>query len=535
MSILRKILVAALAAGMLTGVALAAEAEIPDEHLTDVKEAHEAEISILCIGNSILNHGPSDSIGWSGSWGMAASSADKDYYHLLQGKVADAGYTNVSWSSTGLATFERTIDTRVDYDYASEIAAQLAPSVDKAKPDVVIFQIGENVSSPHTTDSYENALTMLAAYCKKVNPDVEVIFCKPFWGGTSKCDGAQNAALHLGYTYADLSQFNTADNKALGLFEHSGVASHPGDLGMENIAEEIFGQLETILYKKYVDPEQVAVKLDGRYLRFDVLPRLIDDRTMIPVRAVAEAFGAEVGWIDETETVTIDTDETKITMKLGEGFFTKNGKKIDLDVPAREIDGRTLVPARAIAEALDCEVDWDDATQTAYIALPVDVKAAAFPKAIDADPCNDTKTSGFYAGSSSKLTVAEDDEEHGKVIHVEATTDKKSWTYIWARMDLEPGKTYVIEADIKALPKNGAGDTIETLGIGFCLHYDNADHGVKMATGKVDEWTHVSFECEIPETMVKLPDNDAFGIFANPDGDVAGSFAVDNITVKVKE
>ena len=71
--------------------------------------------------------------------------------------------------------------------------------------------------------------------------------------------GAQNAAIHLGFTYADLSQFNTNDNKAVGLFEHSGVASHPGDKGMANIADEIYKQLEIILYKKYRDPNQVDV------------------------------------------------------------------------------------------------------------------------------------------------------------------------------------------------------------------------------------------------------------------------------------
>ena len=106
----------------------------------------------------------------------------------------------------------------------------------------------------------------------------------------SLCMGAQNAAINLGFTYADLAQFNTNDNKAIGLFEHGGVANHPGDKGMANIAEEIFKQLDIILYKKYKDPEQVEVKLDGKYITFDVLPRLVNDRTMIPVRAVAEAF-----------------------------------------------------------------------------------------------------------------------------------------------------------------------------------------------------------------------------------------------------
>lgn len=536
MRILQKILCTTLAIGMLGISALAAEVEIPDEHLTDVKEGSDASINVLCIGNSILCHGPSESIGWSGNWGMAASSEDKDYYHLLQQKVADAGYTNVNWSFSGFAPFEREIDTRVDYDYASEIASMLAPSVQKAQPDVIIFQIGENVNKEHTSVSYENALTRLADYCRSVNPAVDVIFCKPFWGGNAKCKGAQNAALNGGFTYADLSQFNTAENMALGLFDHNGVASHPGDKGMENIAEEIFGQLNTVLYKKYVDPDQVTVKLNGRYLRFDVLPRLIEDRTMIPVRAVAEAFGAKVGWIDETQTVTIDTDATKIVMNLGESFFTKNGEKKDLDVPALEIDGRTLVPARAVAEALDCTVDWDNDTQTAYITMAeTAAPVIGAVKAIDADPCEDLTTSGFYAGTNSRVTVVDEEGEHGKYIQVEATTDKKSWTYVWAKMVLEPGKTYVIEADIKALDKNGAGETVDSASVGFCLRYSGADHGIKMAGAKVDEWTHVTLEATLPESMESNPDGDAFGIFANPDGDVARSFAIDNVTVKIKE
>lgn len=534
MNFFKKVLFSALLLGALSAAAFAADAEIPDEHLKDIKDSDAQSISILCVGNSILAHGPSESIGWSGSWGMAASSKDKDYFHLLQQKVADAGYENVTWSSVGVAPLERAIDKRMDYDYASEINSMLAPSVTKALPDVVIFQIGENVNQDPTRASYELALTKLAEYCMSVNPDVQIIFCKPFWDGTALCMGAQNAAINLGFTYADLAQFNTNDNKATGLFEHAGVANHPGDKGMANIAEEIFKQLDVVLYKKYRDPEQVEVKLDGKYVHFDVLPQIVNDRTMIPVRAVAEAFGAKVGWEEETETVIIENDSTKILMKLGENFFTKNGEKMDLDSPAFETGGRTLVPARAIAESLDCKVDWDDKTQTALISSPVE-EEAKIPAAIDADPCENLKTNGFYAGGNSKVTVVDDDEEHGKVFKVEATTAGKSWTYIWVKMDFEPGKTYIVEADLKGSDKNGADETVEKGNIGFCLHFDGKDHGIKMTQVKTNEWTHVSVEYTIPADMTKNPDNDSFGIFADPLDGIANSFLVDNITVKVKE
>ena len=532
MSFLKKALFAALMLGAFSTAAFAAEAEIPDEHIKNVNEAKDEQISILCVGNSILNHGPNQDIGWSGSWGMAASSKDKDYFHLLQKKVEDAGYSNVSWSAVGVATLERAIDKRTDYDYKSEIASYLAPSVDKAKPDVVIFQIGENVNQGPTRESYKIAMTKLAEYCVSVNPDVQVIFCMPFWGGESKCMGVKDAAEAMGFTYADLSQFNTTENMAIGLFEHGGVAAHPGDAGMANIAKEIFEQLSVVLHKKYVDPEQVAVKLNGKYLYFDVLPQITDSRTMIPVRAVAEAFGAEVGWDGDTETVTIVRPGTKITMKLGENFFMKNDTKMELDVPAFETGGRTLIPARAVAEALDCKVEWDEANWTAIITAPE--KVVAKIGAIDNDPCDTLAVSGFYPGSS-KLNIKDDDDAHGKAIYVETTAIGKVWTYVWAKMDLEPGKTYTIEADLKALPKDGAGNDVDTVGIGFCMHHDSKDHAVKVTTVKVaDGWVRATAEYTIPADGVKN-DDDRFGIYANPVNDIAASFAIDNITVKVKE
>ena len=133
MKFFKKLLFSALLLGALSAAAFAADAEIPDEHLKDIKDSDTQSISILCVGNSILAHGPSESIGWSGSWGMAASAQDKDYFHLLQQKVADAGYENVTWSSVGVAPLERTIDKRMDYDYASEINSISAKMLTKAR------------------------------------------------------------------------------------------------------------------------------------------------------------------------------------------------------------------------------------------------------------------------------------------------------------------------------------------------------------------------------------------------------------------
>lgn len=538
LSFLKKALFAALCIGTFSFAVAAAEAEIPDEHLKSITEAQSEKINVLCIGNSILMHGSAESIGWSGNWGMAASAEDKDYYHLLQQKVADEGYTNVSWSRVGVATLERTIDKRMDYDYASEISQFLAPSVKAANPDIIILQIGENVDKGPTRASYEHALTKIAEYFVSQNPDVQVIFCMPFWYSSAKSGGVLDAAKATGFTYANLSQFDNNENKATGLFTHGGVANHPGDKGMANIADEIFKQLKVVLYKKYVDPAQVEVKMDGQYVDFDVPAQLIDDRTMIPLRGVAEAFGAEVAWEEATETVTIRTETpletTEIVMKLGDAFFTKNGERVSLDVPALTVNDRAMVPARAISEALDCKVDWDDKTQTVLITVPEQTEA--YPKSLN-DPCNSLTKSAFFS-SNATLTVKEDeDSDHGKVIYVTPlSADTKAWTYIWAKMDLVPGKTYTLEADVKFLGKDAKGNAMEAAEVNYCMHFDGTDHGVKvMKVNAADGWTHISMSYSLPENMVPVPGDDRIGIYANPKGDVPVGFVVDNIVVKIAE
>ena len=538
--LLKKILFAALAVTTLSVCAVAeqdihADGVIPDEHNPVVNEANNEEISIAVMGNSILGHGKAEGIGWYGEgWGMAASGPDKDYISQLKGYVKDMGFTNVKWSTVSLATLERTIDKRMDYKYESEIKSYVAPTIDRAQPDIVIFQIGENVSGGPTRESYAHALTLMAEYCKSVNPDVEIIFCKPFWGGDAKVAGVEIASKNTGFTYADLAQFNTNENKAIGLFEHSGVAAHPGDLGMANIAKEIFSQLKIVLNKKYINKEQVEVKLDGKYMIFDVPAQIINGRTMVPVRAISEAFGAEVDWVEETKTVIIDAPSAYITMVLGENFFTKNGKKIELDVPATEVNWRTLVPIRAISEALDCDVKWDEAKWTAIITKPEEVKTAS-PKELKADNCNTLSNSGFFS-SNADLEVVSDEGSVNKYINVKSKMGAtQSWTYIWSKMSLIPGATYVIEAEVKLLDKDGAGNAVEKSSIGGCLHFNGKDNGLGTKDISVsDGWVKMTFEGKVPEDFVRNPDDDQVGIYVNPVNKIGASFAIDNISVTVK-
>jgi len=124
---------------------------------------------------------------------------------------------------------------------------------------------------------------------------------------------------------------------------------------LENI-KEITKQLEA-QGMDILSIENVISK-KGKF-KFDVPPVIKEGRTLIPVRAISEGFGAEVAWDAETKTVTITKGDITITLKLDDRTATVNGQEVTLDVPAELMNGRTVVPLRFIAESLGLTVKWD--------------------------------------------------------------------------------------------------------------------------------------------------------------------------------
>ena len=85
------------------------------------------------------------------------------------------------------------------------------------------------------------------------------------------------------------------------------------------------------------------------------------DRTLVPVRFIAERMGAEVQWEDATRTITIQKGETTLVMQVGSTAYTKNGAPMEMDAaPCITEDARTFVPLRFVSEALDRAVFWDE-------------------------------------------------------------------------------------------------------------------------------------------------------------------------------
>ncbi len=84
-----------------------------------------------------------------------------------------------------------------------------------------------------------------------------------------------------------------------------------------------------------------------------------ENRTLVPLRATMEAFGATVRWDAETSTALVTKNEATVTCKIGENRIFRNGTEIPNDTAAIIKDSRTYLPIRAVLEALDAKVDWD--------------------------------------------------------------------------------------------------------------------------------------------------------------------------------
>lgn len=121
----------------------------------------------------------------------------------------------------------------------------------------------------------------------------------------------------------------------------------------------------SIIQPKKISP--IKVLLNDKEIKFDVHPQTINDRTMVPLRAIFEELGATIEWNGEAKTVQSVKDETVITLTVGVPSIVINGVEKELDVAPVIIDGRTLVPVRAVSEAFMLNVDWDGATKTVLI------------------------------------------------------------------------------------------------------------------------------------------------------------------------
>ena len=111
----------------------------------------------------------------------------------------------------------------------------------------------------------------------------------------------------------------------------------------------------------------ITVTINEQILTMDVPPIIKEGRTLVPLRAIFEALGAQVSWDAPTGKITGTKGNTLVVLHVGNKSASSNGNQITLDVAPQIINGRTMVPTRFVAESLGAKVEWNAATSTVSV------------------------------------------------------------------------------------------------------------------------------------------------------------------------
>ena len=159
--------------------------------------------------------------------------------------------------------------------------------------------------------------------------------------------------------------------------------------------------------------DDVRMWVDGKYIESDVSPYIVVDRTIVPVRSIAEALGYKVDYIDATRTVIIEDGENVITMEIDKRTAKVNGKTIELDTEPEIRHNRTYVPVRYVAETLGKDVDWDDDNYTVVIGKGYQGKVQGTKGPITADEAKEIALN--FVGSGGRITEFESDDDEYEI------------------------------------------------------------------------------------------------------------------------
>ena len=119
-----------------------------------------------------------------------------------------------------------------------------------------------------------------------------------------------------------------------------------------------------------IEDPTVGLIINEQWASADQPPVLENGRTLAPIRIVSELLGFDIDWEAETEKITISKADTTITMHIGSKILTKNGKQTETDVAPAILNQRTIIPVRVVAELLDCTVEWHEKSYTVFINSP---------------------------------------------------------------------------------------------------------------------------------------------------------------------
>lgn len=190
---------------------------------------------VLFVGNSITFHGEKPDIGWNRACGMAASCREKDYVHLLMAQILEKDL-EAAFCICQVAEWERS------YKKGQEMLTLYEQARD-FQADIIVMRMIENCpKEDFDAEIFEKEYERLIDFFKD-DRQARVILTTGFWHHIGD-DVIRRVAERRNMPLVELGDLGEDEQmKAIGLYEHSGVANHPGDFGMEKIAERIYEKL----------------------------------------------------------------------------------------------------------------------------------------------------------------------------------------------------------------------------------------------------------------------------------------------------
>ena len=242
---------------------------------------------------------------------------------------------------------------------------------------------GEWMSAvPNTAGTYDVKITRAA------DGDINPFACEIFEGLvlTKKRSSSSGAATQ---TYT--AQFDTSGGSAVDKVktDKNGKIERPADPTKEgyifvgwysdskltkpfDFSAELTAN--STLYAKWKENNEIILTIGsrkisvfGREIKNDVAPKIVNDRTMLPIRIVAESLGGTVTWNGELQRVTIQKGADVILITIGADTAYVNGTAVKLDAAAFVENGRTYLPLRFVSETLGAQVVWNEAEKTVTI------------------------------------------------------------------------------------------------------------------------------------------------------------------------
>lgn len=286
-------------------------------------------MKILYLGNSITLHGINRDIGWNGEWGMAASAPENDYVHVLNRLLEAHTGKPVESLVRNIADFEREPEAFDPDAYAG---------LRDWMPDILVLRISENTPEDKT-DAFGEAYLRLIRYFQR--DGLQIFAVGPFWKHDRKEACIRKSEEIPGVRYVTLQHLHSAEYQAIGQFEHAGVAAHPSDRGMKEIANAVFAAYTGL--KVYPFPEDEPVSEDYTVTACGMNLPVYTCR--VSAMSFNRVWPGQQRPLDQTETASFVSfgmnRPLTVTVTLNRDFSEVILRPLSAEIPVRT-DGRTV-------------------------------------------------------------------------------------------------------------------------------------------------------------------------------------------------